>query len=103
MARYGSLLGKRVEVHYRAGDITLPATARLVADSGRSIFLEEQYILRGRVQTFRWEIPYQCVMRLEETPAAPDPPPPGHSQNPAKAEDPGGTNLVPLREHPEKA
>lgn len=67
MARYASLMGKRVLVHYRAGEITLPATARLVADSGRSIFLEEHYVLRGRVQTFRWEIPYSCVLRLEES------------------------------------
>ena len=67
MARYASLMGKRVEVHYRAGDITLPATARLVADCGRSIFLEEHYVLRGRVQTFRWEIPYNCILRLEES------------------------------------
>jgi hypothetical protein len=67
MARYASQMGKRVEVHYRAGDITLPATARLVADSGRSIFLEEHCTLRGRQQTFRWEIPYNCILRLEES------------------------------------
>jgi hypothetical protein len=67
MARYASMMGKRVEVHYRAGDITLPATARLVADSGRSIFLEDHYALRGRQQTFRWEIPYSCILRLEES------------------------------------
>ena len=73
MARYASLMGKRVLVHYRAGEITLPATARLVADSGRSIFLEEHYVLRGRVQTFRWEIPYSCVLRLEESASAPAP------------------------------
>jgi len=67
MARYANLMGKRVLVHYRAGEITLPATARLVADSGRSIFLEERYVLRGRAQTFRWEIPYSCVLRMEES------------------------------------
>jgi hypothetical protein len=67
MARYASLMGRRVEVHYRAGEITLPATALLVADSGRSIFLEEHYVLRGRTQTFRWEIPYSCILRLEES------------------------------------
>jgi len=67
MARYASLMGRRVEVHYRAGEITLPATALLVADSGRSIFLEEHYVLRGRNQTFRWEIPYSCILRLEES------------------------------------
>jgi hypothetical protein len=73
MARYASLMGKRVLVHYRAGEVTLPATARLVADSGRSIFLEEHYVLRGRVQTFRWEIPYSCVLRLEESASVPAP------------------------------
>jgi hypothetical protein len=67
MARYASLLGRRVEVHYRAGEVTLPATALLVADSGRSIFLEDHYVLRGRTQTFRWEIPYSCILRLEES------------------------------------
>lgn len=67
MARYANLLGRRVEVHYRAGEVTLPATALLVADSGRSIFLEEHYVLRGRTQTFRWEIPYSCILRLEES------------------------------------
>ena len=67
MARYASLMGRRVEVHYRAGEITLPVTALLVADSGRSIFLEEHYVLRGRTQTFRWEIPYSCILRIEES------------------------------------
>jgi hypothetical protein len=67
MARYASLMGRRVEVHYRAGEITLPVTALLVADSGRSIFLEDHYVLRGRTQTFRWEIPYSCILRLEES------------------------------------
>ena len=81
MARYGGLLGKRVEVHYRAGDVTLPATARMVADSGRSIFLEEHYVLRGRVQTFRWEIPYQCILRMEENRA----PAPGSAYDPRSA------------------
>jgi hypothetical protein len=67
MARYANLLGRRVEVHYRAGEVTLPATALLVADSGRSIFLEDHYVLRGRTQTFRWEIPYSCILRIEES------------------------------------
>jgi len=67
MARYASLLGRRVEVHYRAGEVTLPATALLVADSGRSIFLEEHCVVRGRTQTFRWEIPYSCILRIEES------------------------------------
>ena len=67
MARYANMMGRRVEVHYRAGEITLPATALLVADSGRSIFLEDHYVLRGRTQTFRWEIPYSCILRLEES------------------------------------
>lgn len=66
MARYSGLLGRRVEVHYRAGDIVLPASGILVADSGRSIFLEQSLVQRGQTRHFRWEIPYQYMVRLEE-------------------------------------
>src|ERR1700681_4541135 len=66
MARYSSFLGRRVEVHYRAGDILLPASGTFVADSGRSIFLEQHLEQRGQMKQFRWEIPYQYIVRLEE-------------------------------------
>jgi hypothetical protein len=68
MARYSSFLGHRVEVHYRAGDIVLPASGIFVADSGRSIFLEQSFVQRGQQKHFRWEIPYQYIVRLEEKP-----------------------------------
>ena len=103
MARYANLLGKRVGVHYRAGDITLPATARLVADSGRSIFLEEQYVLRGRVQMFRWEIPYQCVMRLEEHAVGEEKPASVDPSGAVSAATPESSEILRLRNHPEKA
>jgi hypothetical protein len=66
MARYSGLLGRRIEVTYRAGDIVLPATGNLAADSGKSIFLEESYQQQGSVKTFRWEIPYPCIVQLNE-------------------------------------
>ena len=66
MARYSGFLGRRVEVHYRAGDILLPASGTFVADSGRSIFLEQSFSQRGQQRHFRWEIPYQYIVRLEE-------------------------------------
>jgi hypothetical protein len=66
MAQYSPLVGKRVEVQYRAGDIYLPATAVLVADSGKSIFLEERLVQKGVVQAFRWEIPYPSIVRIRE-------------------------------------
>lgn len=65
MARYSAFLGRRVEVHYRAGDILLPASGTFVADSGRSIFLEQSLSQRGQQRHFRWEIPYQYIVRLE--------------------------------------
>jgi hypothetical protein len=68
MARYSSFLGRRVEVQYRAGDILLPASGIFVADSGRSIFLEQNFEQRGKHGHFRWEIPYQCLVRIEEKP-----------------------------------
>jgi hypothetical protein len=66
MARYSAFLGRKVEVQYRAGDILLPASGTFVADSGRSIFLEQKYEQRGSQRHFRWEIPYQYIVRLEE-------------------------------------
>jgi hypothetical protein len=68
MARYSAFLGRRVEVQYRAGDILLPASGTFVADSGRSIFLEQHFEQRGSQKHFRWEIPYQYIVRLEEKP-----------------------------------
>jgi hypothetical protein len=66
MARYSAFLGRAVEVQYRAGDICLPASGTVVADSGRSIFLEHHFEQLGQLKNFRWEIPYQCVVRIEE-------------------------------------
>ena len=66
MARYSAFLGRRVEVQYRAGDILLPASGIFVADSGRSIFLEQSFVQRGQQKHFRWEIPYQYIVRLQE-------------------------------------
>jgi len=68
MARYSAFLGRRVEVQYRAGDILLPASGTFVADSGRSIFLEQSIEQRGQHKHFRWEIPYQYLVRIEEVP-----------------------------------
>lgn len=81
MARYSAFLGRAVDVQYRAGDICLPASGTFVADSGRSIFLEQHYEQLGQLKNFRWEIPYPCIVRLEEAefpsrvlrPATPEP------------------------------
>jgi hypothetical protein len=67
------MLGRRIVVTYRAGDIILPATGKLAADSGKSIFLEESYQQQGSVKTFRWEIPYPCIVELNEAPEIPKP------------------------------
>jgi hypothetical protein len=67
MAAYSQFVGRKVTVEYRASDVVLPAAGTLVADSGRSIFLEQYLEQRGRTTYFRWEIPYGCIHRLEET------------------------------------
>jgi hypothetical protein len=85
MCRYHELLGRRVEVQYRAGDVILPATGWLAADSGKSIFLEEKLVQRGQVKTFRWEIPYTCILSLDEN-FAPVPVVPSESPEKAKTE-----------------
>jgi hypothetical protein len=73
MARYSAFLGCKVEVQYRAGDILLPASGIFVADSGRSIFLEQNLVQRGQPKYFRWEIPYQYIVRLERAAESEDP------------------------------
>jgi len=73
MARYSGFLGRAVEVQYRAGDICLPACGTFVGDSGRSIFLEQHYDQQGQLKNFRWEIPYQYIVRLEEAEPLPEP------------------------------
>jgi len=68
MARFSAFLGRSVEVQYRVGDILLPASGIFVADSGRSIFLEQNFEQRGQHKHFRWEIPYQYLVRIQEKP-----------------------------------
>ncbi len=100
MSRFSLLLGRRIEVHYRAGDVFLPATGTLVADSGRSIFLEEHFSQRGQVKTFRWEIPYPCIIRLTESAAPPMSPAPAASDIADAA--PATGVLLPLINGPEE-
>jgi hypothetical protein len=120
MARYSAFLGRRVEVQYRAGDILLPASGTFVADSGRSIFLEQHFEQKGQHKHFRWEIPYQYIVRLEEkavptqasgastsasspesTTASPD----GKTQNSASpaASAGGAPAILPLQNRPKTA
>jgi hypothetical protein len=66
VARYSNLLGCSIQVQYRAGVILLSASGTLVADTGRSIFLEQHLEQRGKIRYFRWEIPYQYIVRLTE-------------------------------------
>jgi hypothetical protein len=120
MARYSAFLGRRVEVQYRAGDILLPASGTFVADSGRSIFLEQIFEQRGSQKHFRWEIPYQYIVRLEEKaePAGPSSSTApgavveasassadGKAQNPASATGPAGgaPAILPLQNRPKTA
>jgi hypothetical protein len=94
MARYSAFLGRRVEVQYRAGDILLPASGTFVADSGRSIFLEQHFEQRGSQKHFRWEIPYQYIVRLEEKPELSQGPDAAHSSSsaaPASVEAPAAS------------
>ena len=124
MARYSAFLGRRVEVQYRAGEILLPASGIFVADSGRSIFLEQNFEQRGQHRHFRWEIPYQYLVRIGEKPdsgaaangasvsatpeAAPEAPvaaEPGHKllSAAAAASAGGAPSILPLSNRPKTA
>ena len=123
MARYSAFLGRRVEVQYRAGDLLLPASGIFVADSGRSIFLEQQFEQRGQHRHFRWEIPYQYLVRIEEKPdsgasaagesvvsarkteteTAPAPKPDGEPLSAAAAAAGGAPGILPISHRPKTA
>jgi hypothetical protein len=121
MARYSAFLGRRVEVQYRAGDILLPASGVFVADSGRSIFLEQNFEQHGHHKHFRWEIPYEYLVRLELKPesgasandtavsaapqTAPEASPPAdpESESLSSAASVGGPRLLPLSRRPKTA
>ena len=100
MARYSAILGRRIVVTYRAGDIILPATGNLAADSGKSIFLEESYQQQGSVKTFRWEIPYPCIVELNECPEIPRPTASVNEPREASAESARQPNALELKNRP---
>jgi hypothetical protein len=78
MTRYESLVGKRVEAQYRAGEIQLLAIGTLTSDSGNCVILEDRFSAGGKDKTMRVEIPYEYLVHLLETeanPAAPAPMP----------------------------
>lgn len=104
MARYAALIGKRIQVQYRAGDIYLPATGILAADSGKSIFLEEHFESRGRVQSFRWEIPYPYIVEIGEVPPQQTAAPAVDSapEHRSEAADSDPFNLKNLRKRPQE-
>jgi hypothetical protein len=66
MASYANFLGRHVTISYRVSDILLPASGKFVGDSGRSIFLEQHLEQRGRMNYFRWEIPYQHIYKITD-------------------------------------
>jgi len=66
MATFTSLVGKRVEVNYRAGDIRMTATGTLSIDTGEFIRLEDRFSHLGREKTVRLEIPYPSLVRIRQ-------------------------------------
>jgi hypothetical protein len=66
MTRYSALLGKRVEAHYRAGDMQLSTIGTLASDTGDAIFVQERFSSGGKQKTMRVEIPYAYVIRVTE-------------------------------------
>jgi hypothetical protein len=100
MARYSAILGRRIVVTYRAGEIALPATGELAADSGKSIFLEESYRQQGKIKTFRWEIPYPSIVELRECPEIPRPSASVNEPREAGAEPARQPNALELKNRP---
>lgn len=99
-------------MEYRAGDILVPASGTFVADSGRSIFLEQHVEQHGRRSYFRWEIPYGYLQRIEAV-SEPEPQasgdvaselPEGRVAAASAAQVPADTNaLLRMRQRPKTA
>ena len=62
MPRYCALLGRQVDIYYWSGQLLTPATGILAADSGKSIFIEEQ--LDDLLCPYRWEISYRSIVSV---------------------------------------
>lgn len=75
MPSFSYLIGKRVEVSYRAADIHLSVTATLARDSGEHIHLEDRFVQSGRENTLRIAIPYSSLLRIREVLSSPEPSP----------------------------
>lgn len=75
MSAFSYLLGKRVEVSYRAADIHVSVTATLARDSGKHIHLEDRFTQSGRENMVRIAIPYSSLLRVREAIASPEPSP----------------------------
>lgn len=114
MASYSQFLGRNVTVQYRVGDVLLPASGKFVADSGRSIFLEQHIEQRGKRSYFRWEIPYGYIHRIEDAgeseAGTPDPAPaPSELRAPktvaaaAGQSSSGAPSILPLPHRPKTA
>lgn len=66
MERYASYIGKRVEAHYRSADIHLFAVGIIVADNGKSVYLEDRFASGGTEKMMRLELPYTHIVRIVE-------------------------------------
>lgn len=64
MKRFVSLVGERVEVHYRASDLHLSVIGILVTDTGESLVLEDRFLQGGKEKMMRVAIPYDYVVRI---------------------------------------
>jgi len=66
MSAFAYLLGRRIEVCYRAGDVHMTVLGTLALDSGTCIHIEERFSQDGRNKMLRIEIPYGSIVRLRE-------------------------------------
>jgi hypothetical protein len=64
MQRFVSLVGQRVEVHYRASDLHLSVVGMLVSDTGECLVLEDRFVQAGKEKMMRVAIPYDYLVRI---------------------------------------
>lgn len=70
----------RGSAQYRVAEIHQKSVGTFVADTGRSIVIEERILQGERKKTMRVEIPYEYVIRITEAAQSSEVPPTGHSR-----------------------
>jgi hypothetical protein len=65
VARYSSLIGTGIEVVYRAWNLDLRTSGKLLRDSGTFIIVEQHLEQERSIRNYQLKLPYNCIIKIE--------------------------------------